>query len=266
MILFCTSFNGELYQASGKRFIKTFNMHQKQGKLFIGYEEIRPNNPKFITHDLTKDTFLQCWLKANEDVIPKHLGGLAKPCKCSLNPFKRKPEIHEEMCHFKWFNRNASRWFRKVATVHAALDWCKSQQIQYLIWIDIDCYFKGLLTEHKLRKIFKDTYSLFYMRGSRTIPECGVFGFDLNKIGAHNFLFQYFNYYQTKRYQQYNRWDDSFIFYRIIKEKAAANCICRDIASKTEKGLHAEVLEYSMLKAYLGHNKGRHGRILGIMK
>ena len=132
--------------------------------------------------------------------------------------------------------------------------------------MDADCYFRQSLTEHKLRKIFKNNYSLFYMRGNRAIPECGVFGFDLKQIGSHNFLKQYFLYYQTKRYRRYIRWDDSFIFYRVIKEKVAANCGCRDIASKHERGLHNEVLEYSMLKDYLGHNKGRHGRILGIMK
>ncbi len=266
MILFCTSFNRELYIASGKSLIKTFNLHQKEGKLFLGWEEIRPNNSKFITHNLSKDSFLQCWLKANEDIIPKYLGGKAKPCKCTVNPFKRKPETHENMCHFKWFNRNCSRWFRKVATIHAALDYCKKNNIQYLIWIDVDCYFRKSITEHKLRKIFRKDFSLFYMRGSRSIPECGVFGFDLNKKGAYNFLKQYFLYYQTKRYKKYNRWDDSFVFYRVLKERAAEFCSGRDIASKTERGPHAEVLEYSMLKDFLGHNKGRHGRILGIMK
>lgn len=271
-ILFCTSFNKELYDASGKDLLESFTKHQKEGEIFCGIEGGEfIKGERILNSDLDKIIFLQSWLYANKDIIPKYLGGEAKPCDCTSTPFKRIPrESHKKGCHFSWFNRNVSRWFRKIATIYSAYNFNnsipKGSDFKYLIWIDSDCFFKDNISVEKLKKIFTDTFSLFYMKGKRQIPETGFFGLDLGKKGARNFLYQYFNYYQTKRYRQYHRWDDSNILYMILKENTAAKCIAKDIVPKVPLGLYSDVIEHSILSSYIGHNKGLHGRKLGIMK
>jgi len=267
-ILFCSSWNIELFNASGEKFLASYETYQFQvGKLFIGYEgsDGGYRNANSISYNLDADGFLQSWLIANKDVIPDYLGGEAGPCKCSPNPFAR-PEKHDKGCRYTWFNRNCSRWFRKIATLHAAYEYVKENQLAnvYLVWVDVDCYFKQCLQVNQLTKIFGPS-AVIYMRGQRAIPETGVMGFDLSKKQAHRFLKGYFNYYQTKRYRQYDRWDDSNIFYRVLKENPEGYVLGKDIASKRKKGPYNEVLEYSLLQAHLGHDKGKHGRVLGIM-
>ena len=100
------------------------------------------------------------------------------------------------------------------------------------------------------------------MQVTRPIPETGVFGFNLDQIGGHNFLKQFFLYYTSTQFRQYHRWDDSNIFYRILKEQSIGNA--KDIVKHIPGQVN--VLKDSMLQKYLIHKKGLHGIKLGIME
>ena len=105
-ILYTTSFNKHLYEATGKNLIQSFVHHKTAGDLLIAYEDeidaIIPKHRKFLFHNLDCDDYLQNWLINNRDIIPEYLGGNYS------GTFEEK------------FNQRASQWFRKIASLKYA--------------------------------------------------------------------------------------------------------------------------------------------------
>lgn len=268
-ILYVTSFNKELYNATGKKLLSSFydgTDWKIKGDLLIGKEgnfDTLYGTNEHIIHDLEKDYFLQNWLHYNQDIIPDYLGGQAKPCKCR-NPFAREDRNHTKGCHFSWWNRNCSRWFRKIATLNYVMNYQNTYgnigKYDYFVWLDADCIF--LKEPHDiLENIASWDVDLFYMRGTkRRAVETGIFGIKNSDMGGF-FVSQIVNLYLSKKYRTYDRWDDGFIFKIAIGESPLVRSI--DIAAKCNK---PDVADFTCLTPYIKHNKGTHGRKLNIMK
>lgn len=260
-ILYLTSWNESLYNASGQYLLKSFYEHKIKGDLFIGREGSNSPIGNEIYYDLTKDYFLQRWLLDNRDIIPEYLGGEGKECKCR-DPYARQDWSHTKGCHFSWWNRNASRWFRKIAVLNYIINHPKLVAPDYhaFIWIDADCIFlkdpNDLLEVH-----FNPCFDVFYMRGKkRRAVETGIFGIKNNDLGIF-FIKQLIDIYTSGVFRRYERWDDGYIFKMALGKSPLVRAL--DIGGNSTKN---EIANFTCLTPYIKHNKGTHGRKLGIMK
>lgn len=260
-ILYVTSFNDELYNATGKKLLESFS--NIKGDLFIGTENLLLVGSRFIQYKLENDYFLQKWLLENKDIIPEYLGGIAKPCN-HQDPYAREDRKHTKGCHFSWWNRNCSRWFRKIATINYVMNYQNTYanigKYDYFVWLDADCIFKK--DPHDiLENIDGWDVDIFYMRGTkRRAVESGIFGIKNNPCGKF-FVDQLCWLYTSKKFRNYDRWDDGFIFKVAIGDSPLVRTL--DIAAKCNK---PDVADFTCLTPYIKHNKGTHGRKLNIMK
>ena len=235
--------------------MESFYAHQDNGEsvLLTCYEGRCDHWPSY---NLDEDAFLQDWLQANADVIPEHLGGGTTQCDCKES-HKRHCKFHKRGCYWHWMNRNASRWFRKVASLRYAafLDY------RYIMWIDCDAEFVKTVPYDFFVQGF-DGHSLFYCRGHREAPEVGVFGVDL-ETGGREFVNALCDRYASRDYLKYHRWDDGFQIGSLVDEGVVT---ANDLVHPTRfKGRTNFVIPHSAIGKYIKHDKGRHGRKLGIM-
>lgn len=261
-LAYVTSFNKRIYEASGKKLLKSFYKTQSEGDLFCYYEEgtqepVDHSNLKFISLDNEKP--LQDWLQNNRDIIPESEGGTLKPCKCK-NPWSLKEREHKAGCSHIWFKRCAYRWFKKVYSLNHFIS-TYSRNYDYVIWIDADCTFLRQVNTSDWSTIFGD-HSILYMKGPREIEECGVVGYNLQKEGS-QFIKHFYDMYIDGTFRKLARWDDSYVFHCLRETYPEWNS--KDLAGKA--GDHAEVISGSLIGNMIAHDKGKHGpRILGLFK
>lgn len=253
------------------KLLHSFMTKEVNGDFYIGVEDYNLFMNKTVPvingfiYNLDKSLFLKTWLKDNEDIIPTVLGGRAKPCNCR-EPWSRKIRDHKVGCNFHWFNRNASRWFRKIVTLNKALEYGIEYKFDYMIWIDADCEFKQKITLDFVRDIIfnEDEADIVYLRGrKRTFLEAGLVGYNIQNgmwgITAFNKLK---NLYSTGTFRKLQFWDDCHCLEEILNISRFNEY---DLAT-TNSGTHSEVFPNSLIGNYITHNKGRHGRKLRIMK
>ena len=257
-VLYVTSFASDMYKATGESLVKSFIDTGTPGTLLCFPEgfDIPEPPPRVLARSLTGDTILNTFLHQNKDVIPAHLGGEHQGCACPGGPYGPHSKLHQEKCVGHWFNRNASRWFRKVVSLYRALE----RPADIMVWLDSDCVFKRSLPEQKLAKVFQNK-AVFYMKSrKRKVLESGIMGFFLAR-GGKAFIELTMNRYISGEFRKYRRWDDSFQFQTTRDEHKHLSTI--DIA--TGMSGHSEVACHTPLAPYLEHFKGKHGRGLGIM-
>lgn len=260
-VLYVTSFNPELYAVSAHELLDSFIRVGQVGPLLCCYEGAKPARPEpnFQWHNLDTDPFLQDWLVANRDVIPEHLGGTTKMCDCP-NATQRHA-THKKGCYWQWMNRNASRWFRKVASLrHAA-----RQGSPYVIWLDADVVLKQAIPSQYLSDRLQRLGVLCF-RGHRPAVEAGLVGFNL-KTGGQIFIEKLCQRYTSRDYLKYERWDDGYQMAMLLDEKA---CRFRDLVHPTKHKAGRlktnNVIPTTQFVRYIDHRKGRHGTGLGIMQ
>ncbi len=273
-ILYVTSFNSRLYDASGKQMIDSFIKWKIEGDLFIGderegiksYQETDiDENRKGFWYDLNKNQFLKDWLSDNIDIIPEHFGGKGKLCSCTRNPNSRFDRDHKKGCYYSWWNRNASRWFRKIACLHYIINSEKFVQYKYLVWIDADCLFTRTATgKDIIDRAFPQNTDIFYMKGKkRWVIETGIFGIKLEQPGL-DFINKLIDAYVSKEFRKWRRWDDGYVFDKIRKPLETSKAITGfDVSGRS---INNDVADESILFRFITHFKGRHGRIMNIMK
>lgn len=262
-LLFVTSFNKELYDATGRKLIQTYYQSKSEANFFVAYEDNfkQEDTYKLTLYDLTNDKFLKNWLESNADIIPEYLGGDAIECNCP-NPYgKRDCDHNTPNCHFSWWNRNCSRWFRKVAAIKKAIETFPATK--YLIWLDSDVLFKQTIVEKFIRAVFEnEKYSTFYHQGKRRrVSECGIVGYNL-AYGGKEFITKFTQYYTSGEFREWRRWDDSYVFdkTRIGLGAKFRHRDCAQFARQTR------VIDVGILNKHFAHLKGTHGEKLGIMK
>lgn len=251
-VLFVTSFAPDMYRVSGLRLVQSFLESGTGGTLLLCEEgnaaAAAPADPRIRRYDLDRSEFLAGWLTANRDIIPVNLGGSAPPCDCPT------PDIwnHRSGCVWGWFNKNASRWFRKIVS----LDYARSLPgYDALVWLDSDCRFKKCLPEIQVEEWFS-TASVFYVKSpDREVAESGVIGFRLDEDGR-RFLRLTSDRYRTGEFRLYPRWDDGYQFQVTLDEHPEIPAV--DLAS--HMSAHWAVVPNSAVGEYLEHDKGVHAR------
>ena len=249
-ILWITSFDNLLYNCTGKKCVDTFTQYKIPGDLFVGYEKFNFSTKigNIIPYNLEQDSFLQQWLEKNKDIIPYYLGGLAKECSCFKNSYGKN---HIKGCHFSPWNRNVSRWFRKIVCYQYILNNI-FDNYDYLIWLDCDCAFLQKIPISIIKGLFNNK-SIFYMLGRRKIEETGFIGYRINKEGKY-FLEKYIWFYTSGKFKNYERWDDSSMFQQT---RLSTQIKGNDIVNKKGK---AHVMQMSLIAPFISHFKGHHNK------
>jgi len=260
-ILWVTSFNEKIYEASGKSLLLSHQNTQSEGAWFIGLEKIIISTPRSggMCIPIQTSEWLKRWLERNKDISPPTV------CSCP-DPWARKEKNHIKNCPHTWFNRNAYRWIRKIATLYHALEYSRNKDYNYMVWIDADCTFIKKVfagTIHALHRHEQKEYDALYLKGSqRNVMEAGFVSYDLFSPVTHNFLLSLFNYYMSGSFRELCRWDDSYVIGKLID---GCELEGRDIATTTSDQFSG-VFKNSLIGEYIEHHKGKHGRELGIMK
>ena len=259
-----TSFSNDLYLATGKSLLESYAASGSCGKLYV-YPESVPTmpipegSPVEIMSDPGKYPELATFVEANKKIIHKDFGGAwTGPCKCP-NPNDSKDKRHVAGCPNSWFCKHAIRWFRKVLSLHNFVTSCPDEFSRF-IWLDSDVLFKKEITEELVTSWFNGS-SVFFLKGpKRKVWETGILG--MHDAPGKSFIVKTFEYYMSGGFREQPRWDDGFIFQKVAERDKALNKL--DLA--TDASGHSDVAPHSPLGAYLTHNKGTHGRGLGIMK
>ena len=213
-VLFVTSFNKELYEASGKNLIKSYkktNQIQYSSLICgIDYDVGYQTEESIIWWPLRHNSILTNFLNTYKDKIPEYLGGTAKPCNCK-EPWAKNEKHHIKGCHFTWWNRNCFRWLNKLALIDDVVTYYDSK---YIIWIDSDCIFKKQMSEHFLDHIFKGSDLVYFKGPARLVDETGVFGIRLNERGR-SFIMKLKQLYMSGYIFKLKRWDDSYAIMKL---------------------------------------------------
>ena len=224
MILFVTSMTRPMYETHGKSLIENINY-----PILVCTEGIS-DKVGSLQYDIMKDEWLCEWLEKNKDVIPKKFGG---KCKKKL----------------AYFNHNASKWIRKVASLKHA---CENYEWDVLVWIDADCSIIKPWDDSFVQNSFSENSVCFYNQGSRREDmdygiETGLFGVKREGI---EILRNVFKTYESD-FRKLNRWDDGYVFrHRIKTSKYVTNDLC---------SVHTiEPIKHSIWSEYITHHKGLH--------
>lgn len=244
-LAFVTSWNTKLVE-SGEELIRSYKdtCTNNYSIMYCGLESISLGNHwrevNVFDFSLNRDPVLKEWLRENKDIIPVELGGKLE---------KTLP----------WFNRHASRWFRKAVCLDFVI---KNFTHDYVVWIDADCEFLQQITLPFVRDILfdEDRADVFYMRGIRPVMEAGIFGYNLKRKGI-EFFNKFFELYLSGQFKDLQRWDDSYLLQYILMNEDFYGF---DLVQVPKTGGHASVVEHSLVGKHITHYKGTHGRIKGI--
>jgi hypothetical protein len=262
---FVTSFSPDLYSGSGRALLASFRSSGQEGRLMVCHEAQTAWDPaddssvacgRFLAVDLAKDDFLQEWLHLHRRIIPDYLGGQAQECSCKGR--EERHAKHKHGCHWQWMNRNASRFFRKVAAFRLA---AKQATQRYLVWLDSDCVIHKPLTDERLAAELRGD-GFLYCRGHRPAVESGVLVFDLEQGG--NQVIKALMRRYVSAFRSDERWDDGFQIARLIDLKLVRQT--RDLVHPTKyRGKTNNVIPTTWLAEFVTHRKGTHGTGLGLM-
>ena len=245
MILYVTSFNKKLYEATGKNMIESFVKWKVEGDLLITFEDSLdleiPKHRKFLFHNLDQDPFLKNWLDQNKDIIPTHLGGSFDGKFANV------------------FNTRAASWFRKIVAIRASLD----KGYDKIIFVDSDSVFKMMITENYVEEVLEGN-SMFYHLGKLRRKndmgiESGFIGWDLNN-GGREYLNLVINSFDSGEFRKYTRWDDGYVFRMIVEENPQIKT--KDLTKDLESTI--EVVPNGPFKNFVTHHKGVHWRQHGV--
>jgi hypothetical protein len=256
-----TSFSKDLYLATGGGLLNSFLAINNCGKLHVYAEglELKTEDPRVVIEsDPSLYPELSSFIKANSDIIHKEFGGSWEgPCRCP-NPNDSKDKRHKSGCPNSWFCKHAIRWFRKVLSVSNFVD--KYPEFDRFVWLDSDVVFNAPVSEDSVTSWFNDK-DVFFLKGpKRKVWETGVFG--VRGPRGKSFIVKTLDYFMSNRFRVQPRWDDGFIFQFIAESDPELLKV--DLA--TDASGHADVVPHSPVGNFLTHNKGTHGRGMGIMK
>lgn len=261
--VYVTSFSADMLAATGQRVVNSFTKSGTPGRLVVYGEGIPvggvvvKDGKRVTVRSIDGDKFLADWLAANRDIIPDYLGGTAKPCDCpNVQKWNAK---HKFGCPRQWMNRNASRWFRKPVAVRRA---AAEEAADLLVWIDADVRFVGAVPAGFWDGLLGGS-GVAYCKGHRPAVESGVVVFDKGK-GGREILSEWCDRYSSGNFRADERWDDG---YQLAVTVSRSSFPSVDLVHPSKwKGKTNDVIPTTPIAAYLVHDKGTHGKRLGIMK
>lgn len=258
-----TSFSNDLYEATGKNLVKSYEDTGSCGKLFIAPERVKslelakPDVSALLADPSTSGDLLT-WIGKNASIIHRDFGGTwTGPCGCP-NPNDSKDKRHKPSCPNSWFCKHAVRWFRKIIALRDLFG--TGYMYSRVIWIDSDVVFKQKVTEDLVTSWFNGS-DIFHFKGpKRKVWETGILG--LNVPNGVSVINKVFDCYMSGEFLNHPRWDDGYI----IQQVAMSIKSVKKLDLATDASGHADVIPHSPLRDYMEHHKGTHGRGLGIMK
>ena len=260
-LLYVTSFNKRLYNATGRQLIQSFLQHKINNKLLITYEENAaekiPKKDNFIFYNLENDIVLKEWLERFKYLIPAYYGGTAPDCSCHIVKERDNWDKHKLGCAHSEWNRRASQWFRKIVSLKEAL----KLNPERIVFLDSDVYFLRHVNLAIIKTTF-DNKGLFYHLGKYrkkigTGIESGVIGF-AREHGGFRFLQAVIDCFLSGDFRQYIRWDDGYIF-KMMLDKLGKTFPHRDLVVQHRNTSH--VVQLGVLANFFCHNKGWHLRV-----
>jgi len=260
MITYVTSFSPRMYEASGRKLVKSFINQKVEGRLLCTYDDtidiIEDGNVEFQCLDQRED--LLKFLEDNDDVIPEKLGGSAKQCRCKSGGRKYAKAIyanHVAKCPYSGWNFRASQWFRKLVSMKMFRVY---EQDEILIWIDSDCIFQKRLLYRDVVNIFQDADMFFnygrFRKNTIMSIETGLMGF---RNDGFTILDRVYDKYITGAFRSQPRWDDSWMFTREVESKNREYNVI-DLVPDEYNSSH--VVSSTPLGAFIKHDKGSHHR------
>ena len=263
-VAWITSFSEDLYQATGRSLVESYERSQSCGKMFIAGERLsdfRNNSPEkvIMLPDPGDSADLQGFIANNKDIIHKEFGGdWTGPCSCP-KPDDPKDKRHKAGCPGSWFCKHAIRWFRKFLALRSFIQ-ASYLGYTYVIWVDSDVLFKKQVSETDVNNWF-NRHDVFFLKGpKRKVWETGVIGFSAER--GLTLVQDSYDSLQDGSFRKLPRWDDGYVFQ--VTAEAMPKLKAIDLA--TNASGHADVVPHSPIHPFLTHNKGTHGRGLGIMK
>ena len=239
-ILYVTSFNQKLYDNSGKSLISSFkNKMNSNDNLLICHENVKflemDTMVNLIYKDISDNCFLKKWLAENKDIIPISLGGISTD-------------------RFSHWNYRASLWFRKIVSLHIALQY--KSQFDMIVWIDSDCIIKRNIDSQELSsRVTNKHVGYVYGDKRKQSPnlsiETGVIIF--NNIENFKSIRLFISEYKNRQFHRYDRWDDGYIFEMLINKKILDSI---DLVENSKDINHP--IKDTFLNKFITHEKGRH--------
>lgn len=248
-LLYVTSFNRELYNATGRFLVNSFIETDSEGVLLLTYNDrpVYTRQENIIQFNLSQSLWLKKFFENNPDILPENI----KPCKCNNDPVNlSKVRYHKKGCHFTYWNRYLYRWIHKIAALEYVVNTLLYTDI---VWLDCDCFFKQKVTEDWLISQFKGTETFYFKGPRREVEETGI-------VGYRNLAFikGYIDRYTTGKFRQDPRWDDCYQYQmscqstRLRSIDLGRHCITTNPIPESNFG------------QYITHTKGKHNR-LGIV-
>jgi hypothetical protein len=267
-VLFISTFNKVLYDATGARMVRTFLRTQKH-PLYVCIEGMQstdlPVNDKLIIQSITDDPYLHAWLDKNKDIIPVEFGG-EHECTCGMRAVKLivKKKVttrrkHKHNCPNGSFRKRACQWFRKITTLKRAIE----LGYKRIILTDCDMTYKAEIPDDLLNELFENN-ALFYHCGIYRIKrglgiETGLYGLNL-EMGGQQILDEMFRRFEGD-FRSYVRWDDAWMLTVVVD--ALKDIPMKDLVEGSTKR-SGHVINQGPFEPYLAHHKGVHWRTLDL--
>jgi hypothetical protein len=263
-ILYVTTFNKKIWEASAVKMLNSFLEHKIEGDMLICYEGFKYDptdssyikskslrelaKDRFLIYDLTSSKFLNSWLKENADVIPPEMGGTANKDK---TPGAFLP-----------WNFRAAGWFRKIASLEYALT-TYAGKYDAIVFVDADCELKKHISASLVEKAFGKDEMFYHWGKERPKKGLGVESGFVGFRGEHGFnvLSTWINKYKNKVFRRYMMWDDGGMLSNVLYECNFSHTkdLVEDYAENGKSQSH--VLERGMFAEYIVHNKGVHKKL-----
>jgi len=240
-VVYITSFSRKIYETSGKDLLAS-HAHNKIPSQIIAYSEnVIPGIRQLNTEVLQK------FLTTFSDYIPKDFGGKSRKCNCQGS--------HKHGCHWSLWNRNAFRWYHKVATLVQCLSDIP-KETKYLVWMDSDCRFIAQNTTQQVANTVGGWDAAYLQGATREAAETGFIVFNLKLHGA-EVIQEWDARFWSKQFLNDHRWDDGYQFTRLIQ---TTNFSFRDMVAGLTGCKKVIVGRCPLINNFVQHNKGIHAK------
>lgn len=283
-VIWLTTCNRRLWEASGERLIRSFLQHQSSQadqQLWLLYEVDDADDLPSSLRDCSSSPVIRLviidyrqypglvayLLQHYSQAVPVEFGGQGRF-------YYTTPQ--------GYFRYHAVRFLKKVDALsfafsellNCAAEDGESTRIPFasLLWLDCDCFFEKTLPSSELDEALFGENDLVFLKSRRAACESGFLGWRYRPERKSpdgrpvlcSALSIVQDFFVSGEFLHYPRWDDGYIWACLLPRfREKAGLVYGDIAYD-EKGGH--VFPYSRLAGYIAHDKGRHGRAFSYLK
>ncbi len=257
-MIYVSSFNKNLYIATGKNMLESFQEQNPEDSFTLFVEDdidlSNHGNVKSI-YPLDTEPMLHLWLDDNADIIPKVYGGTFT-CMCSYN--REVPtKGHKKGCPAGSMRRRACHWYRKVVS------WQIARELHdRFVWVDCDTILHNNMPEKVISDYLHHCPVRFHYGKFRACHnvgiETGIVMFDVHNGGGD--VLEYIkNRFVSGTFRTEKRWDDAWIL-----TVATQHFDLLEMGDLHPSSTSNSPMDDGPLSSYLKHNKGIHWRNHGV--